>query len=183
MRKLKGRVADGRVFEIRDIKADTRYLHADYEYAEGDGSLADDDRLLVFHLCPTKAGLPSFTARWDGGNRSILRKIRYDLDVDINDVLPSEVKRFKKGKDGYCGHHTRQVGGENKYIVHLTTPAGLIFDATITFTKHHAQLNASTVRSSVTLSTTKWSAWVPVTLRRILVHLYQLARSRLCWRS
>ena len=45
MRRPKGRVPDGRVFDIRDIKADTRYLHPDYEYLAGDGSLADNDRL------------------------------------------------------------------------------------------------------------------------------------------
>jgi hypothetical protein len=121
MRKQKGRVPDGRVFDIRDIEADIRYLHTDYEYANGDGSLSDanDDRVLVFHLTPKLTNLPSFVGRWDGGNRSVPTKIRYDLDVDIRGVSDEEVRQFKSGKKGYDGHHTEQVGSENKYKVRL----------------------------------------------------------------
>ena len=44
MRKAKGRVPDGRVFEIRDIKAAIQYLHPDYECIVGDGTLAENRR-------------------------------------------------------------------------------------------------------------------------------------------
>lgn len=172
-----GRVPDGRVFEIRDVKADIRHIHADYEYIEGDGSLADDDRLLVFHLRPKQSGLPSFVGRWDGGNRSIPTKIRYDLDVDIRGVPDREIKDFKRGKSGYRGHHTKQIDGQNKYILYLTTPAGLIFDATITFTKHHNLLSEGTVGSSVTLSTTKSLARISTSLSRLFASFCRLARS------
>lgn len=156
MRKPKGRVPDGRVFEIRDIKADTRYLHTDYQYVVGDGSLADNDRLLVFELRPKISGLPSFAARWDGGNRSVPRKIQYALDIDITgDVSPQDKKQFKTRKGGYFGHHTKQVGSENKYIVYLTVPTALIFDATVTFSRHHKLLAAAPVGSEVTITPIK----------------------------
>ena len=149
MRRLKGRVPDGRVFDIRDIDADTRNLHPDYEYVVGDGSLADNDRLLVFELRPKILDLPSFVGRWDGGNRAVPNKVRHDLDIDIRDVSDEQMRQFKGCKDGYGGHHTVQVGSENKYIVHLTTPAGLVFDATISFSKHHAILLTAATHSSV----------------------------------
>jgi hypothetical protein len=154
MRSPKGRVPDGRVFDIRDIKAEKRYLHPDYEYLEGDGSLADNDRLLVFELRPKISGLPSFVGRWDGGNRAIPNKIRYDLDIDIRNVSKEQIGQFKDCKNGYGGHHPVPVG-ENKYTVHLTTPAGLVFDATISFSKHHAILLTAAAHSSVTLTRTK----------------------------
>ena len=146
MRKVKGRVPDGRVFEIRDINATIRCLHPDYEYLECDGRLADNDWLLIFELRPKITTLPSFKARWDGGNRSAPHTIRYDLDIDIHGVSDAEVEQFKKCKGGYSGHHTIQVDGKNEYIVYLITPAGLIFDATISFSKHHALARESTVR-------------------------------------
>jgi hypothetical protein len=171
MRRPKGRVPDGRVFDIRDIKADTRYLHPDYEYLAGDGSLADNDRLLVFELWPKISGLPSFVGRWDGGNRAIPNKSRYDLDIDIRDVSDEQVGQFKGCKNGYGGHHTVPVGSENKYTVHVTTPAGLVFDATISFRKRHAILLTAATHSSVTLTTTKRLASIFESLKAAMVLL------------
>jgi hypothetical protein len=181
MRKVKGPVPDGRVFEIRDINADTRYLHPEYEYLTGDRRIADDDRLIVFELRSKKAALPSFSARWDGGNRSVHSRIRYDLDIDILD--PAETNRFKNEKDGYHGHHTIQVGTENKYIVDLKIPVvGLIFDATITFSRHHNLLRTASSDSEVTVTTSKRQPSILEMLKGVIMRSYQLARSsvRLC---
>ena len=177
MRRPKGRVPDGRVFDIRDIKADIRHLHLDYEYVAGDGSLADNDRLLIFELDPKISGLPSFVGRWDGGNRSIPSKIRYDLDIDIRDVSDEVVKQFESCKNGYGGHHTTQVGTENKYLVDLKTPTGLIFDATISFSKHHALLATAPIANNVTVTAATKRACICQKLKAGIVRLYQLARS------
>jgi hypothetical protein len=176
MRKPRGRVSDGRVFEISDIKADTRHLHPDYKYVVADGSLAENDRLLIFELCPKIAGLPSFAARWDGGNRS--GKVQYALDIDIRGVSDEEIKQFKRGKNGYCGHHAKQVGNENKYHVRLKTPVALIFDATITFSRQHNLLaSSSAIGSEVTVTQEKRRPSILKRLANGIMYLYQLARS------
>jgi hypothetical protein len=182
MRKPKGRFPDGRVFEIRDINADIRYRHPEYEYIAGDGMLPDgnDDRLIIFKLRSKNAGLPSFSARWDGGNRSSL--VRYELDIDLL-ADPEEAKRFIRGEPGYAGHHAIQVGTENKYKVYVTIPVvGLIFDATITFSRQHNLLRSSSVGSEVTVSTAKKKPCILEKLKAAIIRLYQLARLsvRLC---
>ena len=178
MRKAKGRVPDGRVFEIRDINAITRYLHPDYEYVQCDGTLRDNDWLLIFEVRPKTAGPPSFKARWDGGNRAAPQTIRYDLDIDIHGVSNAEVERFKKSKDGYSGHHTKKTSAdENRYDIYLTTPAGLIFDAAISFSKHHALSLGNPIDNVATVSTTRVPAGTLTKLKSFAMSLYQVMRS------
>jgi hypothetical protein len=121
----------------------------------GDGKLPDanDDRVIVFELRSKKPDLPSFSARWDGGNRSVPSSIQYDLDIDLIGA-PREAKRFKRGEVGYARHHAIRVGTENKYNVCLKIPViGLIFDATITFSRHHALTLGATIGNKVTVDT------------------------------
>jgi hypothetical protein len=175
MRKPKGRFPDGRVFEIRDINAEIRYRHPEYESIAGDGVLPDgnDDRLIIFRLKSKNAGLPSFSARWDGGNRS--RLVRYDLDIDLVGD-PEEAKRFIRGELGYAGHHAIQIGTENKYNVYLTIPVvGLIFDATISFSKHHALLETAPVGNNLAVTAAKKRACICQKLTAGIMRLYQLA--------
>ena len=77
MDRMSAQTADGRVFEIRDLKVDERFMHPDYLFEEADGTLAATRRLVLFKIIPKLTGYPSFVARWDGGNRAFLRKIRY----------------------------------------------------------------------------------------------------------
>ena len=104
-------------------------------------------------------------------------KIRYDLDIDIIGVSDEEIRNFKGCKNGYCGHHTKQVGSENKYNVLLRTPAGLIFNATISFTRQHDVLSAAPLHEVVMVTSNQTRASVFARLRGLIMRLYQLARS------
>jgi hypothetical protein len=129
-------------------------------------------------LKSTKPGDPSFVARWDGGNRSFLHKIRYDVDVDIVGVSAGEERRFKKGRGGYGGHHTMRVKqDENKYDVRITVPAGVVFDATVSFNRQHAIENSAPISSEVTVGMTKVVAGWLAKLISVIMYLYRLARS------
>jgi hypothetical protein len=138
MNRDKARLQDGRVFDIRDLNVEQRYLHPDYTYVKGDGKLSETGQLILFELKPNKESDPSFIARWDGGNRAIPEKIQYAVDIDMRGPSKAAEKKFRDGADGYCGHHTEKVSDtENKYRALIKTPNGRVFDATICFTKHH----------------------------------------------
>jgi hypothetical protein len=159
MENAKARIPDGRVFVIRNIKIEERYRHPDYACTRCNGALSETGRIDIFELRSTKPDHPSFIARWDGGNRSFFRKIRYDVDIDIVGVSAGDERRFKKGKAGYGGHHTTRVNqGENKYDVLITVPAGLVFDATISFNRKHGMSIEAPVLSEVKVSTAKIAA-------------------------
>jgi hypothetical protein len=176
MDRDKARLPDGRVFLIHNIKIDERYRHPDYTCTLGDGALSETGRIDLFKLESTKPGDPSFVARWDGGNRSFLHKIRYDVDIDIIGVSARDERRFKKGRGGYGGHHTMRVKqDENKYDVRITVPAGVVFDATVSFNRRHAIEISAPIPSKVTVGMTK-AGWL-AKLISVIMYLYQLARS------
>jgi hypothetical protein len=165
MDKDKARLPDGRVFAIHNIKLEERYRHPDYDYTLGDGALSETGRIDLFELKSKKPNDPSFIARWDGGNRVFPHKIQYAVDIDIQGVSKAEQRRFRKGKGGYSGHHTTRASpDENRYEVLITTPSGVVFDATVSFNRHHG-----------IAFTTKID--IVVTLRTVIMKAYQLARS------
>jgi len=138
MDRRKARFEDGRVFDIRDLREDIRFIHPDYRYIKGNGTLSDTGELVLFKLIPKSLTSSTFVARWDGGSRGFLHKTRYDVDVDMDGPGKAEEKQFRNGKNGYSGHHTTKISdAENKYRVCISTPSGQVFDANISFSKHH----------------------------------------------
>jgi hypothetical protein len=136
---------DGKVFDTKNINVQQRYLNTDYNLVEESGKLGLTGHLAVFRLEPKKPGLPSFAARWDGGNRSTGRE-RTDLDIDIYGVPDEEVKKFRAMKDGYSGHHTNSISNDSHtYDVSIKTPSVPVFDGTVSFRLlRKMELSAST---------------------------------------
>jgi hypothetical protein len=129
---------DGHVFAVRDIILDERHLDPDYERITGDGLLSPTGRVILFRLQPKIVEMPSFVARWDGGARTFLHKIRYDVDIDMENASKLARWRFRKGMGAYCGHHSVKLSpDENKYRVFIKGPKGVLYDADISFSRHH----------------------------------------------
>jgi hypothetical protein len=126
---------DGKVFDVVNVAKTERYLKPDYRCEAGTGTREPTGKLTVFRLIPRDEKLPSFEARWDGGNRETNRE-RFDLDIDIQGVSKSEKRKFEKGGGGYSGHHATEipVTEGHAYEVSIATPAGKIFDGTVSFT-------------------------------------------------
>ena len=96
---------DGKVFENFSVEIRPTYLNPTYTLSDQTANEISPTGLLkVFELNSSGDG-PSFTARWDGGNRSGGSE-RYELDMDIHGVSDQERIRFKHGLGGYSGHHT-----------------------------------------------------------------------------
>jgi hypothetical protein len=178
MDREKGRMPDGRVFVIHNINATTRYIHPNYDYVVGDGILSETGRVVIFELRPKQPDDPGFVARWDGGNRAIPDKIQYAVDIDIVGPSNAEQRRFRNDQNGYSGHHAHQPSDEqNTYEVYIKTPAGLVFDATISFNRQHGLVLPSTTGNVATLNTAKVKAGMLAKIKSAIVKLYQLTRS------
>jgi hypothetical protein len=144
MDKDQARKPDGRVFAIRNIKIEELYRNPDYTCALGDGALSKTGRIVLFEVRSARSSDPSFVARWDGGNRSFLHKIKYEVDIDIVGVSKAEQRRFRKRRGGYKGHHTIRVNQDgNKYEVSIATPFGPVFEANVSFNQHGIALTTT----------------------------------------
>lgn len=125
---------DGKVFDVVNVTRTEKYLKPGYRWEAGAGTRESTGKLTIFRLIPSDETLPSFEARWDGGNRETNRE-RFELDVDIQGVSKSEKRKFEKCSGGYSGHHTKEipVTEGHAYEVSISTPADKIFDGTVSF--------------------------------------------------
>lgn len=151
---------NGKVFDLYDMEIEVHYQNPNYGYAAHKGTLEPNGLLPVFRVIPVEdQTLPAFAARWDGGNRDT-GKERFDLDTDIIRGTPGtppdeEIKKFKRGDDGYPGHHScRLVVTEgHAYKVKIAWPTvGRIFEAVVSFTLHRKQENSLQLRQAVNLT-------------------------------
>lgn len=126
MDKEKVKEKDGKVFslgnvECNELKRDKNYKIECYPY----GEIGDTGLLLIGKLISCKEEEPEFTFRWDEREEA--------LDVDI-DRVDSEVKeKFKGGKDGYEGHHSKKLNPKDRvFELNVKVPDKDIFHGQIT---------------------------------------------------
>jgi hypothetical protein len=128
----------GQVFHVRDFGlVEVRFLSPNYAFEECDGTLTATGRLDIFRLSARDPLLPGFAARWDGGNR--YGHEQFDLDIDMVNAGNDEIAKFRRGQDGYTGHHairTTVPTGHHRYAATIAIPHGVVFDATCSFTLH-----------------------------------------------
>ena len=128
----------GQVFHVRDFGlVEVEFLSPNYAFEECDGTLTATGRLDIFRLSARDPLLPGFAARWDGGNR--YGHEQFDLDIDMVNAGNDEIAKFRRGQDGYTGHHairTTVPTGHHRYAVTIAIPHGVVFDATCSFTLH-----------------------------------------------
>jgi hypothetical protein len=119
---------DGKAFETYNVEIKTTFLDPRYRPPlESCNVIADTGPLNVFELMPISENLPSFKGRWDEKKEA--------LDVDIEGVSKAEWRRFKDGRQGYSGHHSKRVSSAKgwAYEVSISTPGGMVFEATVCF--------------------------------------------------
>lgn len=131
-------IEDGKAFDTYNIEIRETYLNPKYTLGKhASHAISRTGLLKVFELMPSQDG-PLFVGRWDGGSRGSGKQERFDLDVDIQGVSKGAKRRFKKGEEGYAGHHTTKIDSDRgwKYEVCIRTPEGLIFEGTVCFNLH-----------------------------------------------
>lgn len=130
---------DGKAFNTYAIDIEQNHLSPSYQVVKRPSHAISGTGLLkVFELTGPPNG-PSFVGRWDGGSRGEGQKKKFDLDIDIRGVSPTQEYDFKHCKNGYAGHHADRVESDRgwKYQVRVRTPEdGLIFEATVCFNLH-----------------------------------------------
>jgi hypothetical protein len=121
----------GRVSHISNLEVNPTVIHPDYKSEPCDGILSETGKLEILKIVPNSGDGPSFVARWDQGPQQ--------FDIDMHGASPSAVRKFKSNKDGYSGHHTSRTADPDKRIfdIKIQTPAGMIFDGTVTFSNHY----------------------------------------------
>jgi len=109
----------GRVAKVINLEVNTTVIHQDYRSEPRDGILSETGKLEILKLVPKSGDGPSFIARWDQRPQQ--------LDIDMHGASPSAVKKFKKDRGGYKGHHTSRTADPDKRIIHIViqTPAGM----------------------------------------------------------
>lgn len=115
-----------RVLGSHNINVETEFVSGDYELVLEEAVRTTETGLLeVLRILPKRAGLPSFSGRWDQGDD------RVDIDLQGDD---SEARSFATQKLGYLGHKAKRldVEGRRVYRVEVETPsAGLVFKGTV----------------------------------------------------
>jgi hypothetical protein len=116
----------GRVSKISNLEVSAISLHPDYKIDQCDGVLGETGK-QVLKVVPKSDNRPYFTARWD--------QRAEHLDIDIHNVSNAVIRKSRKNKDGYEGHHTVRSSNPNKRIFEVTikTPVGVIFGGTVSF--------------------------------------------------
>jgi hypothetical protein len=134
----------GRVSHISNLEVNPTVIHPDYKSEKCDGILSKTGHLKILKVVPKSGEGPYFIARWD-------QKPEH-LDVDMHGASPSAIRKFKNNKDGYSGHHTSRTADPDKRIfdIQIQTPAGMIFDGTVSFANHHIMPINTQLNSSVT---------------------------------
>lgn len=121
-------IKDGKAFKTTEVKVIEKWIHPKYEMIKyRENRITDTGLLLVAELRPMEENLPRFLFRWDEKAES--------LDVDITDVSEEIKRKFKRGREGYEGHHPKRVPDEKEIIfeVCIRTPQGKVFEGKISF--------------------------------------------------
>ena len=87
----------GHAYKHDDLTINENHIHPDYEVAFGASEVSSTGRMVVFRLLPKSGCAPRFEGRWDDKQE--------ELDVDVFNAADEEVRKFKAGATGYCGHH------------------------------------------------------------------------------
>jgi hypothetical protein len=135
----------GRVFKVSNLEVNSNYIHSDYECEPCGGILTDTGDLRVLKLVPKSGSGPYFTARWD-------QKPEH-LDIDMHGASKSAIGDFKNNRNGYSGHHTSRSTDPDKRIfdVKIETPAGVIFDGSVSFSNNYELIVATNLCVAGTL--------------------------------
>jgi hypothetical protein len=74
------------------------------------------------------------------------------LDIDMHEASKTAIRKFKGNKDGYSGHHTNRATNPDKRIFDVTikTPAGVVFDGTVSFSNTYEEIVLMQSTSKVT---------------------------------
>lgn len=101
---------DGKVFSSNEVGfTKIEYLSDDYKLMPfSHNKITETGHLIIGKLMPRKDILPIFTFRWD--------EKKGELDVDINNASDDIKQKFKEGINGYKGHHTTRVIGEDERV-------------------------------------------------------------------
>lgn len=136
-------IKDGKAFKTTEVKVIENWRHPKYEMIKyRENRITDTGLLLVAELRPMEENLPRFLFRWDEKAES--------LDVDITDVSEEIKRKFKRGREGYEGHHPKRVPDEKEIIfeVCIRTPQGKVFEGKISFGLHRELEGKSPVKFS-----------------------------------
>jgi len=99
------------------IEIETKFLDSSYDLEHHKSAEAGETGLLeLFRLKSRNAAFPDFAARWDVGANAV--------DIDIRPEKLS--KLFKRGKGGYRGHRSTDLG-HNRYEIDIEIPSGQVF--------------------------------------------------------
>lgn len=130
----------------RDIIVTTTFISA--EYCQPPTSIrevrtSETGHLELLRIEPNRAGLPSFSVRWDHKDNSV--------DIDLISINEEEVACFKAEKCGYRGHHTDKLDQPSRtHVIDIETPAtGPVFRGTLTLNIDLAVLVTSVVIARV----------------------------------
>jgi hypothetical protein len=119
----------GHAYRHDDLTVDETSIHPDYEVKFGDPETSVTGRMVIFKLLPKTGSGPRFEGRWDDRQE--------ELDVDVFDATNEEIKQFKAGAKGYCGHHNGKAkfaSSGRTYAVRIEWPGkGTIFEGEANF--------------------------------------------------
>ena len=128
MDREKVSIRNGKAFKINAVTVKQDYIDARYElFIYQRNEITSTGLLTIGELKPQDETLPGFLFRWDEKADS--------LDVDINNTTDGIERKFKAGKEGYDGHHTKRVPYEkNKtFEVDIKIPDFQVFKGNISF--------------------------------------------------
>jgi hypothetical protein len=134
----------GRVSKVSNLEVNSTLIHPDYKSEPCDGILSETGKLEVLKIVPKSGDGPYFIARWDQGPEH--------LDIDMRGASNSTIRKFKKDKDGYSGHHTSRTTDPEKRLFDITirTPLGTIFDGTVSFSNTYEEIIVVTANATMT---------------------------------
>jgi hypothetical protein len=101
--------------------------------------------LEVLRIIPKSGIGPCFVARWDQKPEC--------LDIDMSGETNCAAKNFKNNSNGYYGHHTNRSTDLDTRIfdIKIGTPAGVLFDGTVSFSNAYEMIKIDTVKLTDTL--------------------------------
>ena len=136
---------DGRVSKVSNLEVQPTAIHPDYRSEPCDGILSETGKLEVLKVVSKAGNGPYFIARWD-------HKPEH-LDIDMHGASNSEIRKFKSNEDGFAGHHSRRVTDPDKRLfeIKIETPAGVIFDGTVSFSNTYEVIVAEKAEATVTV--------------------------------
>jgi hypothetical protein len=136
---------DGRVSKVSNLEVQPTFIHPNYRSEPCDGILSETGKLEVLKVVPKSGDGPYFIARWDEGSEH--------LDIDMHGASNSAIRKFKRNKDGFAGHHTSRTTEPDKRLfeVKIEAPAGVIFDGTVSFSNTYQVIVALKTESTMTI--------------------------------